>query len=176
MAYHLGFSEFNQERMERAGQWHDAGKLLVPECNSEAELSDVERERITKAHSDKAPQVLAHCKVEDPWIWQAAMLHHHDWQGDVISVEAAKYLFPYMEGRFLAGTDIPEPARIVRPADFFVGHMERRKHRSKIWTMEEVIEKLKRDKGRKFDPTMVEIFLSFCLVEAVTICAYEVVF
>ena len=77
---------------------------------------------------------------------EIALCHHEKWDGT-----------GYPRG--LKGEDIPLSARIVTVADVFDALTTARPYK-KAWTVEDAVAQLHKDKGRHFDPHLVELFVA----------------
>ena len=92
-----------------------------------------------------------------------ALRHHENWDGsgypghiDEQSWEPIA-LDKHGKNAGLCGEDIPIEARIVALCDVFDALSSVRVYKDS-WSKEDVIEEIKRLKGSKFDPELVEIF------------------
>lgn len=74
-----------------------------------------------------------------------AKSHHEKWDGS-----------GYPEG--LSGKQIPIEARIVALADFYDALTHERPYKI-AWTHEEMLEEIKRQRSRHFDPDVVDAFM-----------------
>jgi putative two-component system response regulator len=77
---------------------------------------------------------------------EIAMCHHEKWDGS-----------GYPNG--LAGTDIPAAGRIAALADVFDALTSVRPYK-KAWPLEEAVQLIRDNRGRHFDPELVDLFLS----------------
>ncbi len=124
---------------------HDIGKMGVPESilDKPGRLTDAEFS-IIKSHPGKGYDILK--DVPDfSVIRQIVKYHHERWDGT-----------GYPEG--LAGEQIPLPARIVTIADVFDAITEDRPYRQGF-SIEETLDFLKEQRGKLFDPELLDIFL-----------------
>src|SRR5262249_10155225 len=79
---------------------------------------------------------------------EVALLHHERWDG-----------LGYPLG--LAGKEIPQLARVTSVADGFDALVSVRTYKP-AWTMECAIEAISSQRGRQFDPEVVDAFLEVC--------------
>jgi putative two-component system response regulator len=75
---------------------------------------------------------------------EIALYHHEKWDGS-----------GYQHG--LAGTAIPESARIVAVADVFDALTMKRPYKE-AWPVDKVVATLREGAGRHFDPSLIEAF------------------
>lgn len=165
IARELGYSADESELIEQAAILHDAGKigitdsiLLKPGKLTEHEYQLMKRhcefgERILKAQpSDESqPFLLYSCPplTRSPILQTAAIIaktHHERWDGK-----------GYPEG--LAGEDIPLVGRITAVADVFDALSSKRCYKDAL-PLNECIEVMKRERGKHFDPNVIDAFLS----------------
>jgi hypothetical protein len=147
----LGLKGQELERLHYAAMLHDVGKLGVPEevLRKAGPLDDEEME-IMRRHPEigarllekldvlqgTAPLVLAHQERYDG-------IRHGDRPG-------------YPHG--LRGEDIPLGARIIAVVDTFDAMTTTRPYREAL-PVEAAVEVLRRERGRQFDPRVVDAFL-----------------
>jgi putative two-component system response regulator len=147
LAQAFGWSPERCDMLELAAPMHDTGKLGIPHnvLLKPGPLNTEERE-IMKGHSMIGYKILS--KSEAPVFKLAAeiaLYHHERWDGT-----------GYPEG--LAGTDIPESARIVALADVFDALSMRRPYKEP-WPIERIMEHLRNGSGSHFDPEMANLFI-----------------
>jgi hypothetical protein len=136
------------QRIEEIG-WaatlHDVGKLRVPDrvLLKPDRLTD-EEWAIIRQHPRWGEELLrgfAGFEVAR----QIARWHHENWDGS-----------GYPDG--LKGTQIPEPARIVRVVDVFDALRSERPYKP-AWPLERIEAELRRMRGRALDPELADLFL-----------------
>jgi len=146
LAIAYGWDEEDARQLELAAPMHDTGKLGVPQMilRKEGPLSPSEWE-IMRTHPAIGHAILS--KSQAPVFLLAAevsLRHHEKWDGS-----------GYPDG--LAGTDIPESARIVALADVFDALSMRRSYKN-AWTIERISAHIDANSGTHFEPKLVELF------------------
>lgn len=161
----LGYSQSDAELIEHAAILHDAGKigisdsiLLKPGKLTPEEFETMKRhceygERILKAQpSDQSQPFLLHSclpATRSPVLRMAAIIartHHERWDGS-----------GYPDG--LEGENIPMVGRITAVADVFDALSSKRCYKDAL-PLKQCIEVMKQERGRHFDPKVVDAFLS----------------
>lgn len=125
---------------------HDIGKIAIPDSIllKPGKLSKEEFE-IMKKHVYHGYQMVKNIK-NLPEITKNIILYHHEkWDGT-----------GYMAG--LSGKNIPMEARIFAIIDVFDALISHRPYK-KAWTIEEALDLIKSEKGKHFDPQLVDTFL-----------------
>ena len=123
---------------------HDIGNVAVPDyvLNKPGKLSVAEREKM-QLHTVVGAQILD--QIQLPYPLTPIVRHHHErWDGK-----------GYPDG--LAGEAIPLTARIMTLADSFEAMREDRLYR-KAMSREQALEVLQQERGKIFDPYLVELF------------------
>jgi len=127
------------------GLVHDIGKLIVPSVilNKKDDFRKEDYEYI-KNHPRWAYKSLSESqRLKD--IAEYVLYHHERWDGK-----------GYPEG--LEEKEIPLISRIVAVADVYSAMTSDRSYRDAL-TKEEAVKELKDNKGKQFDPDIVEVFL-----------------
>ncbi|NMB55599.1 MAG: HD domain-containing protein [Leptolinea sp.] len=143
----LGFSGEELVNIHRGTLLHDIGKLGVPDniLRKPGLLTDEER-KIMQQHP-----VFAYDLLKSINYLRSALdiphLHHEKWDGSG---------YPYG----LSREQIPLSARLFAIVDVFDALTSDRPYR-KAWTKEEAIEYIKGQRGKHFDPHIVDVFLSY---------------
>ena len=147
IARRLGLPEERITDLRNATPLHDMGKIGLPITllNKPGKLSAEEMAQI-RSHTLIGYRILEH----SPWpviqcAARIALSHHEDWNGS-----------GYPNG--IAGPDIPLDARIVAVADVYDALMSCRAYKP-AWEEERVLEEMKRLRGLKFDPDILDAFL-----------------
>jgi len=146
IAVELGLTNVVAERLRLAGPLHDIGKIAISEAilRKPGELSPDERGAMER-HTDVGRELLAGSGNELLELAATvAWTHHECWDGS-----------GYPRG--LAGNAIPLAGRIVTVADVFDALTSDRPYRS-AWTREEALAYVIEQRGRKFDPAVVDAF------------------
>lgn len=146
------------EELEMSAPLHDIGKIHIPDSilNKRDELTE-EEEEIFRSHTVYGRTIMERAidtVKGDSYLKEArnmAAYHHERWDGT-----------GYPEG--LHGEVIPLSARIMALADFLDSLTT--PNRFKIcYTLDEAIEIIKSESGKKFDPKCVDALLE-CIAEA----------
>ena len=133
------------EAIKIAGQLHDIGKLSIPQAilQKEERLTD-EEWAILKGHSAESYKIACGL-IDDKDIVEAILYHHERWDGNG---------YPYN----LKGDAIPLFARILCVADSYDAMTSDRCY-SRKKTHEQACGELIANKGKQFDPDVVDAFL-----------------
>ncbi|MCP4136148.1 MAG: DUF3369 domain-containing protein [bacterium] len=147
MAEYLGFDENEAYLFRLASSMHDVGKIGIPDSilNKPEQLTEEEK-IIVKTHSTIGYHILKNSNREI--MKRAAIIaheHHERWDGS-----------GYPNG--LKGEDIHIYGRIVGMADVFESLTHTSVYKEE-WNIEKVIEYIKNEKGKQFDPKLVDHFL-----------------
>jgi putative two-component system response regulator len=148
IARRLGLSEREVHLIQLAAPLHDLGKIFVPEqllLKPDA-LTPGEFGRV-KEHAAAGAHILSNSRF--PLLQlaeQIARTHHERWDG-------AGY------GSGLSGEDIPLASRIVAIADVFDALTHTRPYK-RAWTVAEALAEIRRQRGRQFDPHIVDAFVA----------------
>lgn len=140
----MGLPEEQAELIGRAALLHDVGKIGVPDSVllKPGPLTAEEFE-LVKNHTTMGAAMLAGGRTELLRVAEQIALHHHErWDGS-----------GYPHG--LSGEEIPLAARITAIADFVDSASRTRPYRS-AWPMERILDSIRSNSGRLFDPRVVE--------------------
>lgn len=145
LAQELGMKEQDLIQVKRGALLHDIGKLGVPDAIlfKPDKLSD-EEWAIMRKHPVYASEMLIRIDYLKPAI-DIPYCHHERWDGS-----------GYPRG--LKGEEIPLSARIFAIADTYDALSSDRPYRS-AWQREKIIEYIKEQRGKSFDPKVVDAFL-----------------
>jgi PAS domain S-box-containing protein len=143
-----GLSKENANLLYTASPMHDIGKVAIPDSILKKPGKLTEEEWIIMhSHSEIGYKIL---KDSSRPILQAAALvsyqHHEKWDGT-----------GYPNG--LKGQDIDIFGRITAIADVFDALGSDRCYK-KAWDLEKILQLFKEEKGKHFDPKLVELFLN----------------
>jgi len=147
LAEAAGWPKERIDLIELAAPMHDTGKIGIPDAilKKPAALDAAER-KIMNEHPHIGYDILS--KSQAPVFRLAAEValnHHEKWDGS-----------GYPAG--LAGSAIPESARIVTIADVFDALIVKRPYKP-AWPLEQVLGYLQDGSGRHFDPELLATFL-----------------
>ncbi len=146
LAIHYGIHEDEAELLKQASPMHDIGKIGIPDAilNKPGIFNEEER-KIMSTHSQLGYEMLKHS--ERPLLKIAATIakeHHEKWDGT-----------GYPNG--LQGEEIHIYGRITAVADVFDALGSDRIYK-KAWNIDSIIELFKEERGKHFDPNLVDIF------------------
>ena len=147
LASGLDLSDERVEVIRRAAPLHDIGKIGVPDSIllKPGKLTDEEFERV-KEHSWIGRNLLAGSRFAVLRVAEKiALTHHERWDGS-----------GYPAG--LAGEDIPLVGRIVSVVDVYDALTHDRPYKM-AWPVDKAVEEIVTQRGRQFDPDVVEAFL-----------------
>lgn len=157
----------NKDILRMAAMLHDAGKVGISDILlKKAGRFDADEYRVMQSHTwIGARQFLGHDELNI--VAKEVALHHHEnWDGSGYPgkidnlADADKYIDSLHEcPPGLKGKEIPLFARIVSLADVYDALCSKRSYKEH-WPEEKVLAVIKEDSGRKFDPELVDIFLS----------------
>lgn len=143
----MGLSDLQLFELKHATPLHDLGKIALPLeiLNKVGRLTHDEMETV-KTHT-----VIGH-RIMDGSEWpmiqcaaRIALSHHECWNGSG---------YPHN----LAGDAIPLDARIVAVADVYDALMSQRAYKP-AWEEDMVIAEMRRLRGDKFDPAILDLFI-----------------
>ncbi len=147
LAEQLGMEEEFCTRMGYAAPLHDVGKVAIPDAIllKPGALTPEER-AIVETHAEEGHRLLkgSSSAILD-MAATIALSHHEKWDGS-----------GYPRG--VAGEAIPVEGRIVAVADVFDALTSDRVYRN-AFTVEEAVEMMREQRGRHFDPVLLDGFL-----------------
>jgi len=146
LAKEYGLSQSDVELIKAVAPMHDIGKIAIPDSilNKPGKLTKEEFEEMKK-HSEYGYEMLKYSKR--PLLQKAAIVahqHHEKWDGS-----------GYPQG--LKENEIDIFGRIVALADVFDALSSDRVYK-KAWEDERVFEFIKDQRGKHFEPDLVDIF------------------
>ena len=146
LALYYGLDEKDAEMLKQASPMHDIGKVAIPDAilNKPGRFDEQER-KIMDTHAKLGYDMLRHSSR--PLLNTAAIVaheHHEKWDGS-----------GYPRG--LSGEDIHIYGRITALADVFDALGSDRCYK-KAWDDEKIFKLFKEEKGKHFDPKLVDIF------------------
>ena len=148
LAIKIGLDEKDVNRLFMSSPMHDIGKVGIPDSilNKNGKLDSSEWE-VMKTHAQIGYEILRTSKRE---ILQAAAIvsytHHERWDGS-----------GYPLG--LKGEDIHIFGRITAIADVFDALTSERVYK-KAWPLEDVLKLFNEEKGKHFDPNLIDVFMN----------------
>lgn len=144
----LGLDAAQLAALRLAAPLHDLGKIALPiELLNKPGRLTAEEIELVKSHTRIGHRILA----GSAWpalqaAAQVALSHHECWNGS-----------GHPQG--LAGAQIPLLARIVAVADVYDALLSQRAYKP-AWDEQAVEDEMRRQRGIKFDPEVVDAFLS----------------
>ncbi|MCG7535268.1 DUF3369 domain-containing protein [Pseudoalteromonas sp. OOF1S-7] len=143
----VGLNDYRAEIIKLASPLHDIGKISIPDVilNKPGKLNDDEW-AIMKTHAQQGYEILKNSTND---ILQCGAIiahqHHEKWDGS-----------GYPQG--LKGEQIDIAGRITALADVFDALGSVRCYKP-VWTLEEILTEIKRQRGQQFDPKLVDLFI-----------------
>ena len=143
-----GMTEAEADDLLHAAPMHDVGKIGIPDrILQKPGPLDPEEWKIMQSHATIGAEIIGeHERGVLALARQIALSHHEKWDGS-----------GYPNG--LAGERIPLVGRICAIADVFDALTSVRPYK-KAWTEEEAVAFMVGQKGKHFDPTLVELFIT----------------
>jgi CHASE2 domain-containing sensor protein len=144
----LGLTAAEAETLRHASLLHDVGKIAVPDAilTKPGKLTD-EEWVVMRRHAEAGAAILSGSRA--PIMRMAeeiALTHHERWDGA-----------GYPQG--LAGDAIPLVGRICAVCDVFDALLSPRPYKEP-WPLQDALDELRRERGRHFDPAVVDAFMS----------------
>jgi putative two-component system response regulator len=149
IAERLGLPQETTTLIRLAAPLHDIGKIGIPDgiLLKPGRFEPDEFERM-KSHTTIGCSILDGSSFGILRLAQViAMSHHEKWDGS-----------GYPQG--LQGEEIPIEARIVALADFYDALTHERPYK-RAWTPEETMAEIVKQRGKHFDPQIVDAFIAF---------------
>jgi len=147
IALAYGYTEKEADNLFHAAPMHDIGKIGIPDSImlKPGKLTEEEFE-IMKKHPEIGAEILGESDSDLIELAKiVSMTHHEKWDGTG---------YPNQ----LKGTDIPRSGRIVALADVFDALTSVRPYKE-AWSVEKAVEFIQEQKGKHFDPEMVDLFI-----------------
>ncbi|HEY8908676.1 MAG TPA: HD domain-containing phosphohydrolase [Desulfosporosinus sp.] len=150
----LGLSEIEVNQLKAVGQFHDIGKIAIPESilNKPGRLTEQERLEIER-HPDIGFRILNPSHDLSP-LAEYILAHHERWDGT-----------GYPKG--IKGEAIPRMARIITLADSYDAMTSDRPYR-KALSEEQALIEIRKNSGTQFDPQITQIFIEKGLSKLIT--------
>ena len=146
IAREIGMADSQVSLIRRAAPLHDVGKIGIPDSIllKLGKLTDDEF-TLVKTHTTIGARILSGSQFGLLQLAEKiAFSHHERWDGSGY------------EG--LVGDQIPLPGRIVAVADVFDALTQKRPYKA-AWPIGDAIAEIERQRGRQFDPVVVDAFL-----------------
>ena len=142
-----GMSEVEADDLLHAAPMHDVGKIGIPDrILQKPGPLDPDEWKIMQSHVTIGAEIIGeHGGGMLALAAQIALTHHEKYDGS-----------GYPHG--LRGEDIPLVGRIVAIADVFDALTSKRPYK-RAWTEQEALDFLREQKGRHFDPALVDLFI-----------------
>ena len=148
LALALGLPPAEAELLGHAAVLHDVGKVGIPDrVLRKPGRFDAEERALMETHAVIGAEILAGSSAR--LIQLAAVIarsHHERWDGT-----------GYPDR--LQGEAIPFPARICAVADVFDALLSARSYKP-AWSLEDALAELQAERGRHFDPAVIDAFLA----------------
>jgi len=143
-----GMTEAQADDLLHAAPMHDVGKIGIPDrVLQKPGPLDPDEWKIMQSHAQIGADIIGHHEHGVLALARnIALTHHEKWDGS-----------GYPNG--LAGEAIPLEGRICAIADVFDALTSVRPYK-KAWTEAEALDLLVQQKGRHFDPALVDLFLT----------------
>ncbi len=147
LAEAAGLSRSECRMILQASRMHDIGKVWIPdEVLLKPGKLDADEWALIKTHAPIGGAMLAGGGTSLAEMAKTiALTHHERWDGS-----------GYPRG--LHGEDIPLVGRIAALADVFDALTSERTYK-RAWSVEEAVDEIRRQRGRHFDPRLVDTFL-----------------
>jgi len=148
LALHYGMSTEEAELIKQASPMHDIGKVAIPDAvlNKPGRFNDEERKTMD-THAQLGYDMLKNSHRELLQLAATVAYEHHEkWDGS-----------GYPRG--LQGEDIHIAGRITAIADVFDALGSHRVYK-KAWDDDRIFNLFKEEKGKHFDPKLIDIFFN----------------
>ena len=153
LAQSLGWEQHQVQLLHFAAPLHDVGKIGIPDSIllKTGKLTDIER-KIMQKHAPIGADLLSGGKSDIIRMAESiAWTHHERWDGT-----------GYPRG--IKGQEIQPEGRVLAIVDVFDALTHDRPYK-KAWPLQDALEEIERQKGRHFDPEIVDQFLALPVEE-----------
>lgn len=150
-----------RDLLRLAAMLHDVGKVGIADSilKKPARLTE-EEFSVMRCHTVYGAQLFANPASDLDLVCRDVALHHHQrWDGKGYPKVSNLGECTDCSGPGLAGEDIPLVARITAIADVFDALGSSRSYKDR-WPDERVLEILQTERGKQFDPELIDIFFS----------------
>jgi putative nucleotidyltransferase with HDIG domain len=142
----LALSEDEQYALERGALLHDIGKILLTnEVLMKKAVLSYDDWILLQAHTTMGADLLSKHHIHDD-VLDIVRYHHECWNGEGYPKRLEK-------------KDIPLLARIMKILDVYCSMTSPRHYRSTHASHEAAIDHLKTERGERFDPELIDVFL-----------------
>jgi HD-GYP domain-containing protein (c-di-GMP phosphodiesterase class II) len=148
-AAEIGWEEDDCFLLEMSARLHDIGKLGIPDAiMAKRGAINPEQRQLVRTHTNIGAELLMQSGLSHVQMAVDIARHHHErWDGS-----------GYPDG--IAGSAIPEPARITTLCDVFDVLTHQRPYKDS-WSVGRALSEIRRLKGTKFDPDLTDKFVDF---------------
>jgi len=148
LARAIGLSEPRAEEIEQASLLHDVGKIAIPDhiLHKPGKLTPDERAAMQRHATIGADLLSGSSSQLLRTAENIARTHHERWDGTGYPAR-------------LRGNAIPLPGRIAAICDVYDALLTERPYK-RAWTVEATLEHIAAERGRHFDPDLVDAFLA----------------
>lgn len=142
----LALSEDEQYALERGALLHDIGKILLTnEVLMKKAVLSYDDWILLQAHTTMGADLLQENQIHGD-ILEIVRYHHECWNGEGYPEHLEKKAIPLL-------------ARIMKILDVYCSMTSPRHYRSSHATHEAAVEHLKTERGERFDPELIDVFL-----------------
>jgi len=157
-----------KDTLRIAAMLHDVGKVAIADAilKKKAQLNEYEYDTM-KLHTVYGARLFMDSNSDwDDMAAEIALNHHEKWDGtgypgfidEKLIYRSGNMLDEIIPGRGKKGEEIPLSARIVALADVYDALVSKRTYKES-WEDERVLDFIESEKGRHFDPELVEAFM-----------------
>lgn len=150
-----------KEALMPAAMLHDVGKVAVSDVIlKKPSLLTIDEKKLMKLHTVYGARLFKNLDSHWDRVAHEVVLNHHEWwNGEGYPGKIENILEePVIFGPGKKGEEIPITARIVTMADVFDALISDRAYK-KAWDESKVLEYIRNQSEKQFDPEIVEIFL-----------------
>jgi putative two-component system response regulator len=146
LARQIGLPDAQVSLIRRAAPLHDVGKIGIPDSIL-LKLGKLTEDEfaLVKTHTTIGARILSGSRFTILRLAEEIAFNHHErWDGDGYAG--------------VVGSAIPLAGRIVAVADVFDALTQKRPYKA-AWSISDAITEMERQRGKQFDPTLVDAFL-----------------
>jgi response regulator RpfG family c-di-GMP phosphodiesterase len=165
LALKKGIDEAERKRFKDlirvAAMLHDVGKVGIPDSilKKPAKLNEEEFD-IMRFHTVFGARLFVNSTSDlDAMSGEIALSHHEKWGGGGYPGRIADLYCEAKMGERKKGEEIPLSARITALADVFDALCSRRSYKEE-WSDDKILDVVREESGKHFDPEVVDAFLS----------------